>query len=104
MTQGPRAEPARWMAGAWCPAVAETDWIRDWSAICDPLGGEALPLVMKVYGWLSLATSETTRGLRNQPFDAVLLPGRDRENQEAPLRGGLAQDDHERVLQEVIWT
>ena len=55
------------------PAEARNDWIRDWSAIPDPLGGKALPLLMKVYRWLSWATSGTTRGTRNGPFEAVLL-------------------------------
>ena len=59
--------------GAPHPPGARNDWVGDWDAIPDPLGGEALPLVMQVYGWLSWATSGTTRGLRNQPFDAVLL-------------------------------
>ena len=39
--------------GAMRPAEARKDWVRDWSAILDPLGGEALPLVMDLYGWLS---------------------------------------------------
>ena len=46
---------------------ARGDWARDWYAFPDPLGAEALPLVMKVYGWLSWANLGTTRGLRNRP-------------------------------------
>ena len=38
--QEPQAEPARGAEGAW------GDWTRDWDAIPDPLGGEALPLVV----------------------------------------------------------
>ena len=53
--QEPRADPAR---GA---EAARGDWTRDWDAIPDPLGGEALPLLMEVYGWLSRPTSGTTR-------------------------------------------
>ena len=93
--QEPQAEPARGAEGA------RGDWARDWDAIPDPLGGEALPLVMEVYGWLSWATSGTTRGLTNRPFDAVLLQ-RDRGNQEVPQGGSVAQEDHERVLRAVI--
>ena len=78
---GPQAGPARGAEGA-------QDWDRDWDAIPDPLGGEALPLVMEVYGWLGWARSGTTRGMRNRPFDAVLLR-RDEENQEVPPRGGV---------------
>ena len=74
---------------------------RDWDAIPDPLGGEALPLVMDVYGWLSLATSGTTRGLRNRPFDAVLLR-RDRGNWEVPLGGQVPREEHKRVLRAVL--
>ena len=94
--QEPRAEPAR---GA---EAARGDWARDWDAIPDPLGGEALPLVMEVYGSLSWATSGTTRGLRNRPFDAVLLRT-DRGNREVPLGGRVAWEDHKRVLRAVIW-
>ena len=63
---------------------------------------EALPLVGEVYGWLSWANQGTTRGLRNRPFDAVLLR-RDGGNQEVPLGGWAAREDHERVLRSVIW-
>ena len=38
-----------------------------------PLGGEALPLVVEVYGWLSWACSGTTRGMSNRLFNAVPL-------------------------------
>ena len=47
---GPQAEPARGTEGA-------EPWDRDWDAVPDPLGGEALPLVVEVYGWLSWASS-----------------------------------------------
>ena len=50
--QGPQAEPARGAEGA-------RDSDRDWAAIPDPLGGEALCLVMEVYGWLGWASSGT---------------------------------------------
>ena len=56
---------------------------------------------MEVYGWLSWATSGTTRGLRNRPFDAVLLR-RDGGNREAPPGKWVAREDHERVLRTVI--
>ena len=109
----PRAEPA-WGAdiprhkgeglapeGALRPAEAGNDSVRDWRAISDHLGGEALPLEMEVYGWLSWATSGTTRGLRNRPFEAVLLR-RDGGNREVPTGGGLAREEHGRVLRAVI--
>ena len=58
---------------------------------------------MEVYGWLSWATSGTTRGLRNRAFDAVLLR-RDGGNREVhPGGGGVAREDQERVLRAVIW-
>ena len=92
--QGPQGEPARGAEGA-------RPWDRDWDAVRDPLGNEALPLVVEVYGWLSLACSGTTRGMRNRPFDAVLL-WRDGENQEVPPGGWAAPEDHKRVLRAVI--
>ena len=76
-------------------------WDRDSDAVPDPLGGEALPLVVEVYGWLSWACSGTTRGMRNRPFDAVLLR-RDGGNREVPQGGWAAPEDHERVLRAVI--
>ena len=69
----------------------------------DPMRGKALPLVMEVYGWLSWATSGTTRGMRNRPSEAVLLrnvggkpevpPGGcvDREDDESRDSGGMAR-------------
>ena len=80
---------------------ARGDCVWDWDAIPDPLGGEALPLVMKVYGWLGWASSGTTRGMRNQPIDAVLLQG-DGGNRKVLSGGGVAQEDQERVLQAII--
>ena len=74
--EGPQAEPARGAEGA-------QDWDRDWDVIPSPLGGEALPPVMELYGWLGWTSSGTTRGKRNQPFDAVLL-SRDRGNSKVP--------------------
>ena len=74
---------------------------RDGNAIPDPLGSEALPLVMEVYGWLRLATSGTTRGLRNWPFDAVLLL-RDGGNRVVPPGRWVAGEDQERALQAVV--
>ena len=67
-----------------------------------PLGGEALPLVVEVYRWLSWACSGTTRGMRNRPFDDVLL-WRDGGNQEVPPGAWAAPDNHEGVLWLVIW-
>ena len=52
---------------------ARNDSALDWDTIPDPLGGEAVPLVMEVYVWLSWATSGTTRGLKSRTFDAMLL-------------------------------
>ena len=77
--QGQRAEPARGAEGA-------RPWDRDWGTVPDPLGEEALPLVGQVYGWLCWANQGTTRGLRNRPFDAVLL--RKTEETERYPRGG----------------
>ena len=76
-------------------------WDLDWGAVPDPLGGETLPLVGEVYGWLSWANQGTSRRSRNRPFDAVLLR-RDGGNREAPLGGWAAPEDHERVLRSVI--
>ena len=64
--QGQGGEPAQGAEGA-----RFSD--RDWGTVPDPLGNEALPLVGEVYGWLCWANQGTTRGLRNRPFDAVLL-------------------------------
>ena len=86
--QKPQAEPARGAEGA------RGGWARDWDADPDPLGGKALPLMMEVYGWLSWATSGTTRWLRNWPFNAVLLIGRPRGPRKGPLGrdlGGVAR-------------
>ena len=57
--------------------------------------------MVEVYGLLSWACSGTTRGMRNQPFDAVLL-WRDGGNGEVPPGGWAAPEDHERVLWAVI--
>ena len=46
--QGPQGEPARGAEGA-------RPWDLEWDAVPDPLGGQALPLVVGVYGWLSWA-------------------------------------------------
>ena len=70
------------------PAEARNDWSRDWDAIPEPLGGKALPLVMEVHRWLNWATLGTTRGLKNRPFDAMLLR-RDGGTGKYPQGGGL---------------
>ena len=93
--QGQPGEPARGAEGA-----RPSD--RDWGTVLDPLGDEALPLVGEVYGWLSWAKQGTTRGMRNRPFDAVLLR-RDRVKEEVPLGGWAAPEDHEGVLRSVMW-
>ena len=80
---------------------ARGGWAGHWNAVLDPLGGEAPPLVMEYYGWLSWATSGTTRGLTNRPFDAVLLR-RDGGNREVPSGGWVARDDQERFLRAVV--
>ena len=50
--QGPRAEPA--VGGAERAAdPGERAWERDWGAIPDPLGGEALLAVLEFLGWVS---------------------------------------------------
>ena len=77
--QGQRGEPARGAEGA-------RPWERDWSTVPDPLWEEALPLVGEVYGWLCWANQGTTMGLRNRPFDAVLLR-RDGGNREVSPGG-----------------
>ena len=115
----PRAEPARMASaggkagrgigaagtgatgGAGARVEGAWPWDRDWGTVPDPLGEEALPLVGEVYGWLCWANQGTTRGLRNGPFDAVLLR-RDRGNREVPPGGWAAPEDHERVLRSVI--
>ena len=115
----PRAEPARMASAeggrgvASAPQVQEQrggpargaeesrPWDVDWGAVPDPLGGETLPLVGEVYGWLCWANQGTSRRSRNRPFDAVLLR-RDGGNREAPPGGWAAPEDHERVLRSVI--
>ena len=92
--QGQREEPARAAEGA-------RPCDRDWGTVPDPLGEEALPLVGEVYGWLCWANQGTTRGLRNRPFDAVLLR-RDGGKRDVPLGGWAAPEDHERVFRSVI--
>ena len=115
----PRAEPARMASAEGGRGVASAPqaqeqrggpaqgaeesrpWNVDWSAVPDPLGGETLPLVGEVYGWLCWANQGTSRRSRNRPFDAVLLR-RDGGNREAPPGGWAAPEDHERVLRSVI--
>ena len=92
--QGPQGGPARGAGGA-------RSWDRDCGTVPDPLADEALPLVVEVYGWLSWACSETTRVMRNWPFDAVLLR-RDEGNRVVPPVGWAAPEDHERVLRTMI--
>ena len=92
--QGQQGGPAR-------GAEEGRPWDRDWGAVPDPLGGETLPLVGEVYGWLCWANQGTSRRSRNRPFDAVLLR-RDGGNREAPPGGWAAPEDHERVLRSVI--
>ena len=77
--QWQQGEPARGAEGA-------RPWDRDWGTVPDPRGDEAFPLVPEVFGWLSWANQGTTRGLRNRPFDAVLL-WRDGGNREVPPGG-----------------
>ena len=91
--QGLQGEPARAAEGAW-------PWDRDWGTAPDPLGVEAQPLVVEVYGRLSWACSGTSRGMRNRPFDAVLLR-RDEGNWEVPSGGWVAPKDPKRVLRAV---
>ena len=91
---GPQVEPARGAEGA-------RPWDWDWDAVPDPMGSMALPLVVEVYGWLSWASSGTTRGMRSWPFDAVLLR-RDGGIWEVPPGGSAAPEDHKRVLRAVI--
>ena len=93
--QGPQGGPARGAEGA-------RPWVRDWDTVPESLGGEAHPLVVEVYVWVSWACSGTTRGMRNRPFDAVLLR-RDGRNREVPPRVWGAPGDHERIHQTVIW-
>ena len=93
--QGLQGEPARGAGGA-------RPWDRHWGTVPDPLGDEALPLVGEVYRWLSWAHQGSTRGLRNRPFDAVLLR-RDGGHREVPLGGWAAPENHERVFRSVIW-
>ena len=57
--------------------------------------------MVEVYGWLSRACSGTARGMRNRPFDAVLLR-RDAGNREVPPGGWADPEDHKGVLQAVI--
>ena len=88
--RGPQEEQARGAEGA-----RPSD--RDCDAVPDPLGSEALPLVVEVYEWLSWASSGTTGAMRNRHFDAVLLQ-RDEGNRELPPGGWATQEDHKRAL------
>ena len=103
----PRAEPAQGadilhhQAEDLAPQGAPRNEGRDWIAIPDPLGGDALPLVMEVYEWLSWATSGTTGGMRNRPFQTVLLR-RNGGTRELPPGGFPAPEDHKTVLRAVI--
>ena len=92
--QGQRGELAQGAEGA-------RPWDRDCGTVPEHLGDEALPLVREVYGWLCWANQGTTRGLRNLPFDAVLL-WRDGGSRKVPPGGWAAPEDHERVLRSVI--
>ena len=92
--RGPQGELARGAEGA-------RSWDRDWAAVLDPLRSEVLPLVVEVHGWLSWACSETIRGTRNRPFDAMLLR-KDGGYREVPPGGWAAPEDHERVIWAVI--
>ena len=92
--QGSQGELARGAEGA-------RPWDPDWDTVPDPLGGEALPLVLEVHRWLSWACWGTTRGMRNRPFDAVLLR-RDGWNREVAPGGLAASEENERVLRAVI--
>ena len=85
--QEPQAELARGAEGA------RGEWARDSDAVPDPLWGEALPLVMDVYWWLSWAASGTTRGFRSRHFDAVLLQ-RGGETRKMPSGGWVTRQDH----------
>ena len=95
LAQGLQGGPAR-------AAEGPRPWDRDWDTVPDPLGGEALPGVVEVYGWLSWACSGTTGGMRSRPFDAALL-WRDGGNRQVPLGGWAAPEDRERILRTVIW-
>ena len=92
--QGPQGEPARGAEGA-------RHWDWDWDTVPDLLGGEVLPMLVKVYVWRSWGCSGTTRGMRNGPFHAVLLR-RDGGNRKVPPVGRAAPEDHGRVFQAVI--
>ena len=90
-----------WMLQMGSLSPLSTTCTSRWGAVPDPLGGETLPLVGEVYGWLCWANQGTSRRSRNRPFDAVLLR-RDGGNREAPPGGWAAPEDHERVLRSVI--
>ena len=66
----PQVEPVQGAEGAPRPARAPDAWVRDWDAVPNPLGGEALPVVLEVPGWLNWVTSGDKK---NRPFNAVLL-------------------------------
>ena len=53
--RGPQEELARGAEGA-------RPWDGHWNAVHDPLGGQTLPLVVEVYGWLSCASSGAHQG------------------------------------------
>ena len=70
VAQEPGAEPAREAVGVPRPAEAWSNLVQAWDAVPESLGGETLPLVLRVYGLLNWTTSEY---MRNRPFDAGLL-------------------------------
>ena len=88
--QEPWAEPAHRAEGAPHPAGAQDAWMRDWDAIPNPLGIEALSVVLEVLGWLNWATLGFRR---NRWFNAVLLWRRE-ENPYVPFGGRVALEDH----------
>ena len=98
VAQEPRAEPAREAVGVPRPAEARSDLVQAWDAVPESLGGETLPLMLRVYGLLNWTTSEY---MRNRPFDAGLLQ-REGGSRKVLPGGWVAREDHERVLQAMM--
>ena len=90
VAEKPWAERANGTVGAPCPAKARDELVRGWDAVTDLRGGETLPMVLEVYGWLNWASSGHKR---NRPFDAMLLR-RDGGNHGVPPEGWVMQEDH----------
>ena len=66
-------------------------WDVDWGAVPDPLGGETLPLVGEVYGWLCWANQGTSRRSAEPAPSMPCSSGGTEETERHPRGGGRPQ-------------